>query len=334
MSSIDPHAVRPQTPPVPFDPELGPVLATLGTPRENAPSSARAVPPWRARLAAADPALDDLRDRGHFEVYERSAPGPEGAPDVPLLVARPTGLRQGAPVVYHIHGGGMMAGTHRTGMETILREWAEPLELVVVSVGYRLAPEHPYPAAIEDCYAGLVWLSRHAAGLGGDPRRVVVAGGSAGGGLTAALALMARDRNGPRLVGQLAMCPMLDDRNDSASARQMAGRGVWDRDANDVGWNCLLGASRGGPDVSPYAAPARAADLSGLPPAYIDVGAAETYRDEDIRYASRIWEAGGDAELHVWSGAFHGFDQMAAHTSVATDARQARVRWLRRVLNR
>src|SRR5689334_12990541 len=105
--------------------------------------------------------------------------------------------------------------------------------------------------------------------------------------------------------------PMLDDRNDTASAWQMAGRGIWDRTANDTGWTALLGAARGGPDVSPYAAPARASDLSGLPPAFIDVGSAETFRDEDIAYANRIWLAGGQAELHVWPGCFHGFDGMA-----------------------
>ncbi|CAM5285005.1 esterase [Streptomyces canarius] len=322
--------------PVPFDPEAATVLEGLGDLRGVEPSSPAEVPRWRAYLAetAPDPTLEELRDGGSFEVVERTVPGPDGAPDVPLLIARPAKLSDAAPVVYHLHGGGMISGTSRTGMPGILREWAAPLGLVVVSADYRLAPEHPYPAGVEDCYAGLVWVARHAAEIGGDPERIVVAGGSAGGGLTAAVALMARDRGGPRLAGQLAMCPMLDDRNNTPSARQMAGHGVWDRRANEAGWTSLLGEARGTDRVPPYAAPARATDLSGLPPAYIDAGAAETYRDEDITYASRIWQAGGDAELHVWSGGFHGSDQIAPDTAVARDAREARVRWLRRILNR
>src|SRR5215813_6977255 len=122
-----------------------------------------------------------------------------------------------------------------------------------------------------------------------------------------AAALLARDRGGPALAGQLLMCPMLDDRNDTPSSRQMAGLGIWDHAANEVGWTALLGPARGGADVSPYAAPARASDLSGLPPAFIDMGSAETFRDEDVAYATRIWQAGGSAELHVWPGGFHGF---------------------------
>ncbi|MFJ5681021.1 alpha/beta hydrolase [Streptomyces sp. NPDC093097] len=321
---------------MPFDPEAAIVLDGLGDLRGAEPSSPADVPRWRAYLAetAPDPTLEELRDGGSFEVVERAVPGPDGAPDVPLLIARPAGLSDGAPVIYHLHGGGMIGGTGRTGMPGILREWAAPLGLVVVCADYRLAPEHPYPAGVEDCYAGLVWVARHAAEIGGDPERIVVAGGSAGGGLTAAVALMARDRGGPRLAGQLAMCPMLDDRNNTASARQMAGRGVWDRRANEVGWTSLLGEARGTDRVLPYAAPARATDLSGLPPAYIDAGAAETYRDEGTAYATRIWQAGGDAELHVWSGGFHGFDQIAPDTAVARDAREARVRWLHRILKR
>lgn len=321
--------------PVPFDPEAAGVLGGLAGLRAAEPASPGEVPRWRARLAgiAPDPTVEELREGGRFEVVERAVPGPVGAPEVPLLIARPVGLSEGAPVVYHLHGGGMISGTERTGVAGILREWAVPLGLVVVSAGYRLAPEHPYPAGVEDCYAGLVWVARHAAEVGGDPGRIVVAGGSAGGGLAVAVALMARDRGGPRLAGQLAMCPMVDDR-DTFSARQMAGRGLWDRRANGAGWASLLGEARGTERVPPYAAPARAADLSGLPPAYIDAGGAETYRDEAVAYASGLWQAGGDAELHVWSGGFHGFDQIAPDAAVARDAREARVRWLRRILAR
>jgi acetyl esterase/lipase len=226
----------------------------------------------------------------------------------------------------------MIIGDNRMGVAEPL-DWSQALGgLAVVSVEYRLAPDHPHPAPVEDCYAGLRWTAEHAGELGLDPARIIVAGASAGGGLAAALALLARDRGGPALAGQLLMCPMLDDRNDTPSCHQMTGVGVWDRTSNHTSWSALLGEARGGPEVSPYAAPARASDLSGLPPAFIDVGSAETFRDEDVAYAGRIWQAGGRAELHVWPGGFHGFDMLAPRAKLSRDARAARVRWLRRLL--
>lgn len=318
-------------PPPPFDPELAAVLAPMA---EFLPSALTAdmIPLLRQPNPAAPvPTDEDLRRGGVFSVEERAVPGPEGAPDISLLICRPTAAEQPTAAIYYTHGGGMVAGDNRSAIPEIL-DWAEEFGLAVVSVEYRLAPETPHPGPIEDVYAGLVWTAEHADGLGIDPTRIVIAGSSAGGGLTAALALLARDRGGPALLGQMPIYPMLDDRNDTVSAHQMAGRGVWDRTSNDTGWTALLGADRGGPDVSPYAAPARATDLSGLPPAFIDVGSCETFRDEAVAYASRIWAAGGVAELHVWPGAFHGFDLMAPHAQVSQDATAARVRWLRRLL--
>ncbi|ANS69786.1 esterase/lipase [Streptomyces lincolnensis] len=275
----------------------------------------------------------DLTVGGFFEIEDRTVAGPEGAPDISLLIARPAGPEtQGPlPVVYHVHGGGMILGNNRVGVDGPLA-WAKELGAVVVSVEYRLAPEQPYPAGIEDVYAGLVWTAEHAKEIGGDPERIVLAGASAGGGLSAALALLTRDRGGPRPIGQLLMCPMLDDRNESVSCHQMAGLGVWDRTANETGWTALLGEARGGPDVPAYAAPARAEDLSGLPPAFLDVGSAETFRDEVVAYASRIWQAGGVAELHVWPGGFHGFDGFAPQAALSQAARTAQLEWLRRLL--
>ncbi|EOD64724.1 alpha/beta hydrolase fold domain-containing protein, partial [Amycolatopsis vancoresmycina] len=152
------------------------------------------------------------------------------------------------------------------------------------------------------------------------------------GGLAAALALLVRDRGGPALAGQLLVCPMLDDRSDTPSAVDFDGHGLWDRTANLIGWTAYLGDRRGTADVPAYAAPARAEDLSGLPPAFLDVGAVETFRDEVVTYARRIWAAGGDAELHVWPGGFHGFDSLAPEAKISRAARAARRTWLRRLL--
>jgi acetyl esterase/lipase len=275
----------------------------------------------------------DLTMGGAFEVEDRQVPGPEGEPDISLLICRPASAEPAGPrpVIYHVHGGGMVIGNNRVGVDVPLA-WAQALDAVVVSVEYRLAPEHPHPAPVEDVYAGLLWTADHAAEIGADPERIVIAGASAGGGLCAALALLTRDRKGPRPIGQVLMCPMLDDRNDTPSTHQMAGLGVWDRTANETGWTALLGSRRGGPDVPAYAAPARAEDLTGLPPAFLDVGSAETFRDEVVAYASRIWQAGGVAELHVWPGGFHGFDGFAPQAAVSQAARGAHMAWLRRLL--
>ncbi|WP_330262684.1 alpha/beta hydrolase [Streptomyces griseorubiginosus] len=319
--------------PPPFDPELAAALDLI----KDVISPALTLDeidlvrqgPGIQMLADLDLTLD-----GFFEVEDRSVPGPEGAPEISLLIARPVSPAPsgtGRPVIYHVHGGGMILGNNRVGIDGPLA-WAKQLDAVVVSVEYRLAPEHPHPAPVEDVYAGLVWTAEHAGEIGGDAERIVIAGASAGGGLSAALALLTRDRKGPRPIGQLLMCPMLDDRNDSPSTYQMAGLGVWDRTANETGWTALLGDRRGGPDVPAYAAPARAEDLSGLPPAFLDVGSAETFRDEVVAYASRIWQAGGVAELHVWPGGFHGFDGFAPQAALSQAARAAHVAWLGRLL--
>jgi len=319
-------------PPPPFDPELAATLAVLN---EQLPPAV--TPDMISALRQPNPVFpppsdEELRRGGAFDVTERLVPGPAAAPEVSLLICQPARAAMPAAALYYIHGGGMIVGDNRFGVLKVL-EWAEELQLAVVSVEYRLAPETPHPGPVEDCYAGLVWTAKHAEELGIDPDRIVIAGISAGGGLAAAVTLMARDRGGPALAGQMLMCPMLDDRNDTPSVRQMTGLGVWDHTSNQTGWTALLGPARGGPDVSPYAAPARAGDLSGLPPAFIDVGSAETFRDEDVTYASRIWQAGGVAELHVWPGGFHGFTGMAPQAALSLEALAAQLSWLRRLLS-
>ncbi|MFI5936728.1 alpha/beta hydrolase [Actinoplanes sp. NPDC051494] len=308
----------------PFDAALAAALTVAGGRGESL--TAEAIPLARTESARFRPTDAELVRDGRFTLEERRIPS-----GVSLLILRPT-FTEPVAGLYHSHGGGMVLGNNRSGVPELL-DWAEEFGLVVVSVDYRLAPEHPHPTPVEDCYAGLVWTAEHAPELGFDPAELIVTGGSAGGGLTAALALLARDRGGPALKGQLLLCPMLDDRNDSFSARQMTGVDTWDSASNETGWTALLGSARGGAEVSPYAAPARATDLSGLPPAFIDVGSAETFRDEDIAYATGIWQAGGVAELHVWPGGFHGFDRAAPEAALSRDARAARVAWLRRLLS-
>jgi acetyl esterase/lipase len=236
-----------------------------------------------------------------------------------------------APAVYFVHGGGMMVGDRFTGIGMLLA-WVEEFDLVGVSVEYRLAPEHPDPTPVEDCYAGLVWLSENARTLGVDRDRLIVCGSSAGGGLTAGTALLARDRHGPTLLGEVLHCPMLDDRDDNESVRQFAENEFWNRRSNQTGWTALLGKRAGGDAVSQYAAPARATDLADLPPAYLDVGFAELFRDEVVRYADALSAAGVPAELHVWQGGFHEFDSAYPAAEVSKAAIATRTSWLRRLL--
>ncbi|MFE5768628.1 alpha/beta hydrolase [Streptomyces sp. NPDC056485] len=318
----------------PFDPELAVALDALDE-ESRAPITPENLAARQERDAASRPrpTAGDLRAGGRFEVAELRVPGPLDAPDVTLVSARPSGLAgRPLPLLYYMHGGGMVMGNAWSVLPRILREWALPLELAVLSVEYRLAPRARYPEPLEDCYAGLLWAAGHAAELGIDPDRIVIGGKSAGGGLAAALALLTRDRGGPVPVGQLLLCPMLDDRGTTFSSHQMTGLGVWDLSSNTTAWKALLGDRHGAADLPPYAAPARATDLSGLPPAFIEVGSAEIYRDEDVAYANALWQAGGEAELHVWPGAYHGFDGLAPEAALTRAARETRTRWLHRLL--
>jgi len=321
------------TPHPPFDDELGAALPGI-LEKLNIPLTSDLI--GKAREATALGSLTDaqIRRGGAFDFEERDIPGPAGAPNISVIICRPTATPGPHPVIYNIHGGGMVAGNNRTAELASELNRAEILQMSVVSPNYRLAPEYPDPAPVEDCYAALVWLSKHANSLALDTNRIIISGNSAGGGLAAGVTLMARDKGGPSLIGQMLQCAMLDDRCDTFSNKQMKGVGLWESTSNLTGWSALLGERRGGKNVSHYAAPARARDLSGLPPTFIDVGAVEALRDDSLFYANRIWQAGGNAELHVWSGAFHSFDQWVPDAIVSRSADKVRVAWMRRLLKR
>ncbi|MGW6449128.1 alpha/beta hydrolase [Lentzea sp. NPDC055074] len=246
--------------------------------------------------------------------------------EITLTVFRPRGLDGPAPCVYWIHGGGMVMGDRFSQIDIPL-QWLAELGVVVVTVEHRRAPEATGTTLVEDCYDGLLWTVANI-----DTDSVVVAGISAGGGLAAGVALLARDRGGPAIAAQVLICPMLDHRNDSTSSRQHSGvPGVWTREMNEFGWRSVLGDAT---EVSPYVSPALAEDLSGLPATYVDTGTAEVFRDEDAAYASRVWAAGGDAELHTWAGGFHGFDAIFPDAALSVRARRTRTEWLARRLGR
>lgn len=247
-----------------------------------------------------------------------------------LTLVEPTGPKSGA-AVFVIHGGGMVLGNRAMATGTAVR-LAVDYGVVATSVEYRLAPEHPYPAGVEDCYAGLVWLADHAAELSFDPEQILVMGSSAGGGLSAAMGLLARDRAYPKLAGLHLDAPMIDDRNTSVSARQYDLLGLWDRNNNHTAWEALLPGRAGSHDVPIYAAPNRADDLSGLPPTLITVGSAEIFREEAIEFAQKIWAAGGDCELCVFAGGHHGFSGFSPDAPVSRAANTVVENWLGRRL--
>jgi triacylglycerol lipase len=291
-----------------LDPDLGPMLEAVPHWRFSAATLARIREEKRAQTLATATAPDLLE---RTEVRTCLAPGPAGSPDVRVLVYRPKGARVPLPCILHIHGGGFVIGTADDGAPRH-RALVLQADCVLVTVDYRLAPETPFPGAIDDCLAALRWLFAHAAALGVDPQRIGLKGESAGGGLAAALALRARDEGGPAIAFQHLIYPMLDDRTCvAADPPRFAGEYIWTPQDNAYGWAALLGVPPGADGVSPYAAPARARDLAGLPPTFIATGALDLFVEEDVEYARRLLRAGVPTELHVYPGGVHGFDVLA-----------------------
>jgi acetyl esterase/lipase len=266
---------------------------------------------------------------------EHLVPAQAGVPDIRLHVHTPPGPKQARPVFYHIHGGGFILGDAEM-MVPLSQARARNFDCVVVSVDYRLAPETPYPGPVEDCYAGLRWTVEHAAELGIDPSRVVVGGESAGGGLAAALCLLARERGGPPIALQFLVYPMLDHRTATPAdvyGNRHAGEFAWTHGANRFGWSAMLGDIDPAGEVPATCSPARAASLADLPPAFIAVGALDLFVDEDIDYAARLGRDGVPIELHVYPGAFHAFDVVAT-APVAIQFQEDCARALRKAFRR
>ena len=308
------------------DPELRPLLDTL----PPLTLTVADLPDIRAGFAAmfADAPLVSTRP---VRVEALTIPGPPGAPAVRALSYRPTESLGPVPAVLHIHGGGYVIGAPEI-TDPANRVLAGELDCFVLSVDYRLAPEVPHPGPVEDCYAALQWLYDNAAALGVDPSRIGVKGESAGGGLAAALALLARDRGGPKLAFQHLIYPMLDDRTCVATdLNPFGGEFVWTPMQNLFGWSSLLGAAPGSGGVSPYAAAAPAATQAAMAPAGVGGGAHHLFLEEDLDYARRLSRAGVPVELHVYPGAFHGF-QMAQAARVSQTAERDSLEALRHSL--
>ncbi|MER5628434.1 alpha/beta hydrolase [Streptosporangium sp. NPDC002544] len=294
------------------------------------PGGFNAIPDIVQRRAAVAGMMGALEvpENPNVTKEDRTVPGPDGEPDITVRIYRPVNASGTLPGIYYIHGGGMILG-NVAGEDAAATMICDQVGAVVVSVEYRLAPEHPHPAPVEDCYAGLVWTAKNAGELGIDPERLAIYGASAGGGLTIGTALLARDRGGPALSFMMPIYPMVDDRNETPSSHEITDIGIWDRAGNIEAWNWYLG----GKEADRYAAPARAEDLSGLPPAFIDVGTVDLFRDEDIAFAQRLMQAGVPTELRVNPGSYHASETFAPEAELSRRIWAGRIDALRRVLS-
>ena len=261
----------------------------------------------------------------NVEISSHVAPGPGG--DLDVRIYSPKNASKPAPGVVYIHGGGMIMGG-LDGEDGTCQMMADRLGAVIASVDYRKAPENPYPAAPEDCFAAASWVFENAAELGIDKENIGIYGQSAGGGLALAVALMARDRGGPNFAYMVPIYPMIDDRNESESSKLITDVGIWDRAGSIEAWGWYLG----GREADQYAAPARAKNLSGLPPAYIDVGELDMFRDEDIDFAKRLSEAGVRVEFHLWPGAYHASEVFAPEAELSQHIWDTRVAAIKRLI--
>ncbi|KQZ70647.1 alpha/beta hydrolase [Nocardioides sp. Root151] len=281
-----------------FDIELQPWVSMLPTLDVSDPVAARAM---LEQMSASIPPFEAPEG---ITITSGEAAGPDGEPDVPVLIFSPNDQESARPAVVYAHGGGFVTGS-ADGDLALPAQMAAATGAVVISVNYRLAPETPFPGPVEDCYAVLLWVEKNSESLGIDPARIAVAGVSAGACFAAAMTLMARDRNGPEICFQMLDIPVLDDRCSTPSMLAYPDAPIWTVKSARASWRHYLGPDASG-DVPAYAAPARAHDLTGLPPAYVVVAEYDPLRDEGIDYARRLLGAGVPTELHLFPGTFHG----------------------------
>lgn len=291
------------------------------------PSARARIAEARSELIAAMPDVPGVVSR---DVQVR---GVDGGSEVLVRVYEPESGRHSGGALSYIHGGGMVLMSV-SDTDFHCRRIVAKVGCLVTSVEYRLAPEAPFPAALDDCYAALRWLCEEAGDLGVDRDRIAVGGLSAGGGLAAGVALLARERGEVPLCLQWLAYPMLDDRNETPSSHEITEPSVWNRESNLRAWDAYLAGGAGGVDVSVLAAPARASveDLRGLPPTYLDVGELDLFRDEVIDYAKALLQAGVPTELHVTPGAFHASEMYNPAAETSRRIERARTEALRRHL--
>jgi acetyl esterase/lipase len=313
--------------PLTFDPEIAAALAPMAQSGFTSPAvgdiaGRRAM--WEPIIGAAStaqPIPDDVRTSEYYATADDGA-----------QIKMRWYVKDGAPLgpaALFFHGGGYILG-HIDLFDGPVSRYVSASGVPMLSVEYRRAPEHPFPTPLEDAYAALRWLHEHAAELGVDPSRVGVMGDSAGGGMAAALTILARERGGPRIARQILLMPMLDDRTKTPDP-EIASNVLWSYDDSATAWPALLGDAAGGPDVPATAAPARLEDSTGLPPAYIEVGQIDVFRDEDTTYATKLSRAGVPVEFHIHPGAPHEFDSIAFDADVARRAIADRVRVLKSI---
>ena len=317
-----------------FEDRLDPELRSIVLVSPEFPFPADVARGWTSEeimLLRQAPFVPPSSPDPRVKVTEQWIPGPAGAPDIRVLVYEPKQRDGRLPGILYLHGGGYIMQTPEQFDANCFR-YVNQVNCVILSPDYRLAPEYPFPAGVEDCYASLEWFAAHAEELGVDAGRIAVGGASAGGGLTLAVCMMARDRHGPTITFQFPIYPTCDDRMITVSNKQMTDRRALTGEWVEAVWNTYLGEGHKTRDISPYGSPARAVDWSGLPPTYTFVGDLDPHRDETLDIVTKLAEAGVPVGLTLYAGCIHGFDLTVPQAAVSERATVASIQVLKYAL--